>query len=99
MGEDAAHRDWVELQTLTSVVDVLELDEPGVGIKDANVQVGVVEDLAQFVANRVVDALHVELSCQALLYGVDDGELSRSLLDRSPHSLPLPLPVLASPRV
>jgi hypothetical protein len=58
----------------------------GVGIKDANVQVGVVEDLADLVADSFVDVLHVELGCQGLLNSIDNGQLAHSLLDRCAQS-------------
>jgi hypothetical protein len=38
------------------------------------------EDLADLVADRVVDALHVELGGERLLDAVDDRELGRALL-------------------
>ena len=42
--------------------------------------VRLIEDLADLVADRVVDALHVELGGERLLHAVDDRELGRALL-------------------
>ena len=41
---------------------------------------GLVEDLADLVADRVVDALDVELGGQGGLHAVDDGQLGVALL-------------------
>jgi len=65
---------------LTHVVEVLELNEPSVGIADAYVEVCVVEDLPELVAYRVVDALHVAFGSHSPLHGVDERQLGRSLL-------------------
>ena len=47
---------------------------------DADADVRLIEDLADLVAHRVVDALHVELGGERLLHAVDDGQLRRALL-------------------
>ena len=47
------------------------------------------EELADLVADRVVDALHVEPGGQSLLDRVDNRELRRSLFDRCSQPLVL----------
>ena len=89
VGEESADRHRCELQTLALVVEVLELDEPGSRIQDADVEVGGVEDLADLVADGVVDALHVPLGGQRGLDAVHDRELGRPLLALGEESLGL----------
>ncbi len=52
----------------------------GLRVVDADADVGLVEDLADLVADGVVDPLHVELGGERLLHAVDDRELGRALL-------------------
>ncbi len=62
------------------LVDIRVVDQVGLRIVDADAQVRLIEDLADLVADGVVDALHVELGGQRLLHARDDGELGRALL-------------------
>mgnify|MGYP003693861707 CR=1 FL=1 len=50
------------------------------GIVDADAHVRLLEDLADLVADRVVDALDVELGGERRLHAVDDRELGGALL-------------------
>ena len=52
----------------------------GLRVVDTDAHVRVVEDLADLVADRVVDALDVEFGGERRLHAVDDRELGRALL-------------------
>ena len=65
---------------LPVLVDVGIVNQVRLRVVDADAQVGVVEDLADLVADGVVDALHVELGGERLLHAVDDRELGGALL-------------------
>ena len=56
------------------------VDHIGLRIVDAHVDVRLMEDFADLVADDVVDPLHVELGSKRLLHAVDDGELGGPLL-------------------
>jgi hypothetical protein len=56
------------------------VDKPRLRVVDSDAHVGLVEDLADLVADRVVDPLHVELGGERLLHAGDDRELGRALL-------------------
>ena len=53
------------------------VDQVRLRVVDADADVRLVEDLADLVADRVVDALDVELGGERLLHAVDDRELRR----------------------
>jgi hypothetical protein len=80
----AADVDRIDGDPAAAVVAVAELDKPGAGMKYAAVQVGVVEDFTDLVADGVVDALHAELGGQRFCYGVDVRQLRQSFSARSP---------------
>ena len=65
---------------LAVLVDVRIVNEPSPRVVDANVHVGLVEDLADLVADGIVDALHVQLGGKRLLHAVDDRQFRGALL-------------------
>ena len=62
------------------LVRIRMVDQVGLWIVDADAHVRVVEDLADLVADRVVDALDVELGRERGLHAVDDRQLGGALL-------------------
>jgi len=61
-------------------IDVGVVDQTGLRIVDADAQVRLIEDLADLVADGIVDALHVELGGERLLHAGDDRQLRGALL-------------------
>src|SRR5207253_7675253 len=60
-------------------VHIWEMHQVGLRVVDTNANVRLVEDFADLVADRVVDALDVELRRQSFLHAVDDRELGVAL--------------------
>ncbi len=73
-------RTRIDLDALSVLVDIRKVDKLRLRIVDPDSHVGVVEDLADLVADRVVDSLHVELGGERMLNARDDRELGRALL-------------------
>ncbi len=68
-----------EGKTLSVLVGIGIVNQARPGIADANADISVLEDLADFVAHRVVDALDIELRRERRLDAVDDRELGVAL--------------------
>src|SRR5574340_58382 len=66
-------RDGINRNSNIVLKEVNELIQMIFIIKDADGQIIVVEDFANLVAHRIINALDVEFSCQGRLNGVDDG--------------------------
>ena len=75
-----AERFRFDAEPLPVFVQIGEVQQPGLWVIDADADVGLMENLADLVANGVVDALHVELGRKRLLHAVDDGQFRRALL-------------------
>ena len=80
MGGGADELHGLDSDPLAVVVDEGKLDQAGGGVEHADVDIGFMEHLANLVADRVVDALHIQLGRQRLLHAVDDGQLGGPLL-------------------
>ncbi len=70
----------IDLDPLPVLVDVRIVDQIRLRVVDANAEVRLIEDLADLVADRVVDPLHVEFCGERLLHAVDDGQFGGTLL-------------------
>src|SRR5439155_24299849 len=77
---DIPKRFGLEREAFPVFVGVRVVDQIGLGIVDANAYIPVVENLADLVADRVVDALDVELGSERRLHAIDDRELGIALL-------------------
>ena len=75
-----AQRAGVDLEPFAFFVSVWVMHHLRFRVVDADAYVCLVEDLADLVADRVVDALDVELGGERLLHAVDDRELGGALL-------------------
>ena len=75
-----AQRAGVDLEPFAFFVRVRVMHHSRFGVVDAYACVCLVEDIADLVADRVVDALDVELGGQRCLHAVDDRELGVALL-------------------
>ena len=62
------------------LVHVGVVDQVRRRVVDADAHVRLIEDLADLVADRIVDPLHVELGGERLLHAVDDREFRGALL-------------------
>ena len=62
----------VQINTLTIFIGIREVFQVGFGIINTDSHIGVMEDFADFIANRIVNPLDVQLSCQCRLNAVDD---------------------------
>ena len=60
-------------------IDVREMNQIIFGVKDADTDIFVREDLADLIADRIVDALNVEFGGEGGLHTVDDGEFRIAL--------------------
>ena len=65
---------------LPAFINIRVVNQIGLRVVDADADVRLIENLADLVADGVVDALHVELGGERLLHAVDDRELGRALL-------------------
>jgi len=65
---------------LPAFVNEREMHQAGLRVVDTDFHVRLVKDLADLVADRVVDALHVQLGGERRLHAVDDRQLRRALL-------------------
>ena len=74
-----AERVGLQEEAAPLLVGVRIVDQVRLRIVDADSDVGLVEDLADLVADGVVDPLHVELGGERLLDAVDDRELRGAL--------------------
>ena len=73
--------DGLDGQTVAAIKIVWEIDALRLlGIPDADVHDLGSEYVADLVADKIVDGLHVQFGGQALLHAVDDGELGGALL-------------------
>src|SRR3989442_1047450 len=68
-----------KLKTYPVLVRIRIVNQVRLGIVDADAHVPVVKDVPDLVADRVVDALDVELGRERRLHAVDDGELRVAL--------------------
>ena len=85
----AADRYRFHRDAFAVVVDVWKLDHAGERVDDADVEIRLVEDLADLVADGVVDALHVHLGRKCLLDAVDHRQLGGALFGLVEQSLRL----------
>src|SRR4030095_4628412 len=69
-----------DLYPLAILVNVRVVEEIGRGIVNTNAHVGITEDLANLVADGVVDSLDVQLGRERRLHAVDDRELGSALI-------------------
>src|SRR3989442_16012919 len=69
-----------KLKTYPVLVRIRIVNQVRLGIVDADAHVPVVKDVPDLVADRVVDALDVELGRERCLHAVDDGQLGVALL-------------------
>ncbi|MEP6943529.1 MAG: hypothetical protein ABI981_11370, partial [Betaproteobacteria bacterium] len=97
MGADADFADRIrgDVDTLATHGQVGEAPDAGLPVDDADFHVGAAENLADLVADRIVDALHVEFGGERLLHAVDDGELCGALF----RFLEQPLRIFEQPGV
>ena len=70
----------IDCDSPTTFEDIRVMHHFGLGIKDPNPHVRLIEDLADLVADSVIDALHVQFGRERLLHTVDDCEFRGALL-------------------
>ena len=76
----AGHRLGVDRHPLAVLENIRKVDRVRHRVVNANADVSLIEDLANLVADGVIDSLHVEFGRERLLHAIDDRKLGVALL-------------------